>query len=100
MQEQKQSAELSFDAPSLTDLNALDFHLKIQKGQVKEKQPIKEEKNESGSGSGGGGVGFESGSGSGSGSGNAVFGSASSGESNGKISDKNPHGKVDSPHEQ
>ena len=32
MQEQKQSAELSFDAPSLTDLNALDFHLKLQKG--------------------------------------------------------------------
>ena len=81
MQEQKQSAELSFDAPSFTDLNALDFHLKLQKGQAKERPPIKEENNESCSSS-------------------AVFASAASGNSQGKKSADNPHEKVESPHEQ
>ena len=55
MQEQKHQSELTYDAPSLTDLNALDFHLKLQNGQVKEKPSIPEVEHESGSGSGSGG---------------------------------------------
>ena len=47
MQEKKKSAEISFDSPSCTDINAINFHIGVQLNMEKKRPDIEEQSNES-----------------------------------------------------